>query len=64
MDVRLRIQHCIIPNDLFYLCKGGRVSKVSAVFGTALNIKPCSFSFRRGNSKYSIKMRGMKKAFN
>lgn len=21
MDVRLRIQHCIIPNDLFYLKK-------------------------------------------
>ena len=43
MDVRLRIQHCIIPNDLFYLKKGGRVSAVSAVFGTA--------HFRRGHDE-------------
>lgn len=64
MDVRLRIQHCIIPNDLFYLCKGGRVSKVSAVFGTALNIKPMLIFDSEGKLKVFDKMRGMKKAFN
>lgn len=64
MEVRLRIQHCIIPNDLFYLMKGGRVSAVSAVFGTALNIKPMIIFDSEGKLKVIGKMRGMKKAFN
>lgn len=64
MDVRLRIQHCIIPNDLFYLKKGGRVSAVSAVFGTALNIKPMIVFDTEGKLKVIDKCRGMKKAFN
>lgn len=63
MDVRLRIQHCIIPNDLFYLNKGGRVSKMSAVFGTALNIKPMLTFDSEGKLKVIDKIRGMKKAF-
>ena len=64
MDVRLRIQHCIIPNDLFYLKKGGRMSAVSAVFGTALNIKPMIVFDTEGKLKVIDKCRGMKKAFN
>lgn len=63
MDARLRIQHCIIPNDLFYLKKGGRVSAVSAVFGTALNIKPMITFDSEGKLKVIDKCRGMKKAF-
>lgn len=63
MDARLRIQHCIIPNDLFYLRKGGRVSAVSAVFGTALNIKPMLTFDSEGKLKVIDKCRGMKKAF-
>ena len=64
MDARLRIQHCIVPNDLFYLKKGGRVSAVSAVFGTALNIKPMLIFDTEGKLKVVDKCRGMKKAFN
>lgn len=63
MEARLRIQHCIIPNDLFYLKKGGRVSTVSAVFGTALNIKPVLTFDSEGKLKIADKCRGMKKAF-
>jgi len=63
MEARLRIQHCIIPNDLFYLKKGGRVSAVSAVFGTALNIKPMIVFDSEGKLKVVDKCRGMKKAF-
>lgn len=63
MEVRMRIQHCIIPNDLFYLTKGGRVSMVSAVFGTALQIKPLLTFDSEGKLKVIGKMRGMKKAF-
>ena len=63
MDVRQKIQHCIIPNDLFYLQKGGRVSAVSAVFGTVLNIKPMLSFDMEGKLKVLEKCKGMKKAF-
>lgn len=62
-EMKHRVQHCIIPNDLFYLKKGGRVSAMSAVFGTALNIKPILTFDSEGKLKVVEKMRGMKKAF-
>ena len=62
-EVRHRIQHCIIPNDLFYLKKGGRVSAVSAAFGTMLNIKPMLSFDAEGKLKVLEKCKGMKKAF-
>lgn len=63
MGLRQRIQHCIIPNDLFYLKKGGRVSATSAAFGTMLNIKPMLMFDREGKLKTVEKCKGMKKAF-
>lgn len=63
MDARLRIQHCIIPADLFYLKKGGRVSTMSAAFGTMLNIKPMLVFDAEGKLKVVEKNKGMKKAF-
>ena len=63
MEVRQRIQHCIIPNDLFYLRKGGRVSTVSAAFGTMLHIKPLIVFDEEGKLKVTEKNKGMKKAF-
>ena len=63
MEARHRIQHCIIPNDLFYLKKGGRVSAVSAAFGTMLNIKPMLSFDEEGKLKVLEKCKGMKKAF-
>ncbi len=63
MEQRLHIQHCIIPNDLFYLKKGGRVSTASAVFGTMLNIKPMLTFDTEGKLKVAEKCKGMKKAF-
>lgn len=61
--LRHRIQHCIIPNDLFYLKKGGRVSTASAVFGSMLNIKPMLAFDEEGKLKVLEKCKGMKKAF-
>lgn len=61
--IRQNIQHCIIPNDLFYLQKGGRVSAASAVFGTVLNIKPMLAFDMEGKLKVVEKCKGMKKAF-
>lgn len=63
MEVRNRIQHCIIPSDLFYLKKGGRVSATSAAFGTMLNIKPMITFDKEGKLKVVEKCKGMKKAF-
>ena len=63
MEVRHRVQHCIVPNDLFYLKKGGRVSAVSAAFGTMLNIKPMLSFDAEGKLKVLEKCKGMKKAF-
>lgn len=63
MEVRHHVQHCIIPNDLFYLKKGGRVSTLSAAFGTMLNIKPMLAFDEEGKLKVLEKCKGMKKAF-
>ena len=63
MGLRQNIQHCIIPNDLFYLKKGGRVSAASAAFGTMLNIKPLLVFDAEGKLKTLEKCKGMKKAF-
>ena len=63
MEVRHRVQHCIIPNDLFYLKKGGRVSMTSAVVGTVLNIKPLIVFDAEGKLNVVEKIKGMKKCF-
>ena len=62
-SIRQNVQHCIIPNDLFYLKKGGRVSAVSATVGTMLNIKPMLAFDGEGKLKTLEKCKGMKKAF-
>ena len=59
MEVRNRVQHCIVPNDLFYLKKGGRVSAVSAAFGTMLNIKPMLSFDVEGKLKVLEKCKGI-----
>jgi DegV family protein with EDD domain len=63
MGLRQNIQHCIIPSDLFYLKKGGRVSAASAAVGTVLNIKPLLAFDAEGKLKTLEKCKGMKKAF-
>lgn len=63
LGLRQNIQHCIIPNDLFYLKKGGRVSAVSAALGTVLNIKPMLSFDAEGKLTVLEKNKGMKKSF-
>ena len=63
LNARQYIQHCVIPDDLFYLKKGGRVSAVSAAFGTMLNIKPMIVFDKEGKLSVVEKNKGMKKAF-
>lgn len=63
MQVRNKVQHCIVPDNLFYLKKGGRVSAVSAAVGTMLNIKPMLSFDKDGKLSVLEKCKGMKKAF-
>ncbi len=63
LGLRLHIQHFIIPSDLYYLKKGGRVSSASAAIGTMLNIKPMITFNNEGKLEVLEKCRGMKKAF-
>ncbi len=63
LGLRQYVQHCIIPNDLFYLKKGGRVSGASAAIGTMLNIKPMLMFDSEGKLKTVEKCKGIKKAF-
>ncbi len=63
LGLRQYIQHCIIPSDLFYLKKGGRVSGASAAIGTMLNIKPMLMFDSEGKLTTVEKCKGMKKAF-
>lgn len=58
-----RVQHCIIPDNLNYLKRGGRVSGVTAAVGTMLNIKPMLAFDGVGKLKTLEKCKGMKKAF-
>lgn len=62
-EARLRLQCCIIPTDLFYLQRGGRVSKTAAVFGSMLNIKPILNFDSEGKLRVVDKCKGLKKAF-
>ncbi len=63
LSLRQHIQHCIIPSDLFYLKKGGRVSATSAVIGTMLSVKPMLAFDEKGKLKTVDKCKGMKKAY-
>ena len=63
MQLRQCVQHCIIPNDLLYLKKGGRLSSASAMVGTMLSIKPMLTFDTEGKLKVVEKCKGMKKAF-
>lgn len=62
MDARYRILCTIIPTDLFYLQRGGRVSATSAVLGSMLQIKPILTFDSEGKLKTVSKEKGMKKA--
>ena len=61
--LRQYVQHCIIPNDLFYLKKGGRISSATAMVGTMLSIKPIITFDVEGKLEVVEKCAGMKKAF-
>lgn len=58
-----QIQHFIIADDLKYLCRGGRVSQVSATIGSILSIKPIIEFTKDGKLEVVRKETGVKKAY-
>jgi len=59
---RLNVAHWFTVDDLMFLKRGGRVSAVSAIFGTALSIKPVMHVDEEGKLSVVAKVRGRKKA--
>ncbi len=55
------IEHIFTIDDLYWLLKGGRIHRSSAVIGSALNIKPI-LNVEDGEMKLIKKIRGRKKA--
>jgi len=56
------LQHFIIPGDLMYLYRGGRLSKASAVMGSAIQIKPIIIVTKEGHLSVWRKEIGLRKA--
>lgn len=62
VEHRLNICHLFTVDDLMFLKRGGRLSAVSAIFGTALAIKPVMHVDEEGKLKVLSKVRGRHKA--
>ena len=62
LEHRLNICHWFTVDDLMFLKRGGRVSAVSAIFGTALSIKPVLHVDEAGTLKVVAKERGRRKS--
>ena len=58
---RLNICHWFTVDDLHHLKRGGRISAISATFGTALNIKPLLHVDTEGKLAVHSKIRGKKR---
>lgn len=62
LENRLKLCHWFTVDDLFFLHRGGRVSKTSAVVGSMLNIKPVMHVDDEGHLILMEKSRGRKKS--
>ena len=61
IDHRLEAAHWFTVEDLFHLNRGGRLSTVEAIIGTALKIKPIISVDEEGKLYVAAKVRGTKK---
>lgn len=60
-SIKNNVQHFIVADDLKYLCRGGRVSAASAVFGSLLQIKPVIEFTKSGKLSVTKKISGLTK---
>ena len=59
---KINFCHVFTVDDLFHLHRGGRVSKVAAVVGTMINLKPLLHVDNEGHLVPVSKVRGRKKS--
>lgn len=59
---KYNVNHFFTVNDLFYLKRGGRISKTAAVVGSVLSVKPMLTINAEGKIDIISKVRGMKLA--
>ena len=59
---KLNLVHLFTVDDLNHLCRGGRVSKTTALLGTMVNIKPILHVDNEGHLVALDKVRGRKKS--
>ena len=61
---KLRLNHWFTVDDLFFLMRGGRVSRASATFGEMLSVKPVMHVDDAGKLIVKGKVMGRKKSLN
>ncbi len=61
-NLRSKVCHWFIVDDLFHLKRGGRISKTVAVLGSMLNFKPLLYINNSGSLCFAEKIRGRQKA--
>lgn len=62
-EMKGKIQHFLMVDDLMYLKRGGRVGGAAAMIGTMLRLKPIIQVTKEGKLEIIRKEMGMKKAF-
>lgn len=62
IDMKDKVHHQVMVDDLFFLKRGGRVSATTAVAGSVLNIKPIIHVTEEGKLDTIGKIRGRKHA--
>ena len=62
LEYRLKVNHWFTVDDLFHLQRGGRLSSVEALVGSALKIKPVLSLSEEGKLYVENKVRGTKKS--
>lgn len=62
-DMKRKIQHFIVVDDLMYLKRGGRVGGAAAMIGTMLKLKPIIEFTKEGKLEIVRKEMGVKKAY-
>ncbi len=63
MGLRQHIEHLIVPKDLLYLHRGGRVSAAQAVVGSVLGVRPIITFTEEGTLAPLTKLKGEKRIF-
>ena len=60
--IKRNVVHLVAVDDLFHLCRGGRINKATAIVGSMVNVKPIIHVDNEGHLVNILKVRGRKKS--